>query len=172
MMLPSSDIKKEIFRRYNKKPRGWHVLVRRDRRGYYDTIVVQGKDVWFIKEERVKPYELVGFGISDIVDDKDVLSSFKPYQFGFRPVPKKLEAKTIKAFSDNRNLESLISKIIGTKPVPLNKITGKLALQGPILYPNKPLNLLSNQDDVDLKLRTSLEKLLYKKYPYLLTTYL
>ncbi|MCP8310136.1 MAG: hypothetical protein L6M37_01015 [Candidatus Methylarchaceae archaeon HK02M1] len=172
MMLPSSDVKKDIFERYNRKPKGWHVLVRRDQRGHYDTIFLHGKDVWFIKEEPVKPYELVGFGIADKVDDEDALSSIKPYQFGFRPIPKKHIAETIKAFRDRRKIESVISKIMTIKPVPFDEITSKLAVQGPILYPNNPINLLSNQDEIDLKLRSELEKLLYRKYPYLLTTYL
>lgn len=171
-MLSSIEIKKEIFRRYNNQPKGWHVLVNKDLKGHYDTIFVHGKDIWFLKEEFVKPYEPVGFGIADTIDYCDALDSIKSYQYGFRPLTKKLlnELEQQSTY-DKQGRSNLIKKIINTKPVSLDKINSKIAVHGPMFFPNHPINLMSNQNDLDLKLRIELEKLLYRKFPYLLTTY-
>ncbi|MCP8317029.1 MAG: hypothetical protein H3Z51_09260 [archaeon] len=170
-MISSSDAKRDIFNLYNKKPRGWHVFIKKDQRGYYDTIVVHGKDVWFIKEEQVKPYELIGFGIKEEIEDKEAFKSIRPYQFGFRPVSGELVDNIMETFSKGKNLDSVINKIMSEKPLPIDRIKSELMVQGPVYY-TKPINLTSNQSELDMKLRIELEKLLYKKYPHLLTTYL
>ena len=172
MMIPSSDVKKEIFRLYNQKPRGWHVFIKKDQRGYCDTIFVHGKDVWFIKEEQVKPYELIGFGIKEKIEDKELFGSIKPYQFGFRQISKEIVNETMDTFTTGKNIDSAISRIMREKPLPIDRIKGELIVQGPVIYPAKPMNLISNQSEVDTKLKIELEKLLYKRYPHLLTTYL
>ncbi|MGQ9470001.1 MAG: hypothetical protein ACUVTD_09350 [Nitrososphaerales archaeon] len=172
MMISSSDVKKEIFRLYNQKPRGWHVFIGKDQRGYHDTIVVHGKEVWFIKEEQVKPFEFVGFGVKKEIEDKEVFKSISSYQFGFRPISKELLDETMRALSKGKNIDNVISKIMSKKPLPIDMIKSELMAHGPLIYHAKPINLISNQSEVDIKLRMELEKLLYKKYPHLLTTYL
>jgi hypothetical protein len=171
-MIPSSDVKREIFELYNKRPRGWHVFIKKDQRGYYDTIFVHGKDVWFIKEEQANPYELIGFGIKEEIEDKEPFKDMKPYQFGFRQISKAFLDETMYAFTKGENIDSTISKIMREKPLPINRIRSELMVHGPVIYPLQPMNLVSNQSELDMKLRTELEKLLYKKYPHLFTTYL
>ncbi len=172
MMISSSDVKREIFRLYNKKPRGWHVFIGKDQRGYYDTIVVHGKDVWFIKEEQIKPYELIGFGIKEEMGDNEVLKDIRPYQFGFRSLSKKIADEVIESFSNDKSVDRIMSKIMSEKPLPIDRIRSEFIVQGPVIYPAKPMELVSNQGEIDMKLRMELNKLLYKKYPHLLTTYL
>ncbi|MGQ9718678.1 MAG: hypothetical protein ACUVWK_02360 [Nitrososphaerales archaeon] len=170
-MLSSNDVKREVFRRYNQQPRGWHVFVRRDQKGYYDTIIVHDKDLWFMKEEQINPYELVGFGVEEEIENKGTLKDIAPYQFGFRPLPKKLLDEIMEAFSKNEKIDGMMSKIMSIKPLPIDKIRSDFLIHGPLVYPPKSLNLISNQSVIDTKLRVELDKLLYKKYPHLFTTY-
>jgi len=171
-MISSSDVKREIFKLYNKRPMGWHVFIKKDQKGYYDTIFVHGKDVWFIKEEQANPYELIGFGIKEEIEDKESFKDMKPHQFGFRQISKELIDETMDAFIKGENVDSTISKIMRENPLPIDRIKSELMVHGPVIYPSKPMNLISNQSELDTKLRMELERLLYKKYPHLLTTYL
>lgn len=171
-MISSSDVRREVFRLYNQRPKGWHVFIRKDLRGYYDTIFVHEKEVWFLKEEQVKPNELIGYGIKERMEDIEAFESMKPYQFGLRQISRELINETMDAFTKGNNLDSVISRIMSEKPLPIDRIESELMVQGPVILPVKPINLISNQSEVDTKLRTELEKLLYKKHPHLLTTYL
>ncbi|MEM3539254.1 MAG: hypothetical protein QW193_03225 [Nitrososphaerales archaeon] len=171
-MLPSSSVKKEIFSLYNKDPKGWYILIKKDQKGYYDTIIAHGKDVWFIKEEQVNPYELIGFGVKRELENNEALKFIRPYQFGFRPIPKEIKDEVIKSFNDNKKLNRIISEIMREKPMPIDRIKSEFIVQGPLIYSTKPIELISNQSGIDVKLRMELDKLIYKKYPHLLTTYL
>jgi hypothetical protein len=171
-MMPSSDVKREIFSLYNKKPRGWHVFIKKDQRGYYDTIVTHEKDIWFIKEEQINPYDLIGFGFKEEIEDKEALKSIRPYQFGFRPLSKKIVDEVMESLSNNKNMDRIMSKIMREKPLPIGRIRSEFMVQGPVIYPAKPMELISNQNEIDMKLRTELNKLIYKRYPHLFTTYL
>jgi len=171
MMLSSNDVKREVFRRYNQQPRGWHVLVRRDQKGYYDTIFVHDKDLWFIKEEQINPYELVGFGVEREIENKEALKDILPYQFGFRPVSKKFLGEIMDAFSKNERIGGVMDKIMSIKPLSIDRIRSDFLVHGPLVYPSKSLNLISNQSEIETKLRVELDKLLYKRYPHLFTTY-
>jgi hypothetical protein len=170
-MQPSFSVKKEIFRLYNKNPKGWYVLIKKDQIGYYDTIIAHEKDVWFIKEEQVNPYELIGFGVKKDIEDDEALKSIRPYQFGFRPLSKKIADEVLESFNNDKSLDRVMSKIIREKPLPINRIKSEFIVQGPVIYPAKPMELVSNQGEIDMKLRAELKKLIYKKYPHLLTTY-
>lgn len=171
-MIPSPTIKREIFRLYNKNPKGWYVLIKRDQKGYYDTTITHGKDVWFIKEEQINPYELVGFGVKVELEEKEVLKSIRQYQFGFRPISKKIADEFMESFNDDKNFGKIMRKIMKEKPMPIDMIKSEFIVQGPLIHSTKPIELISNQSEIETKLRMELDKLIYKKYPHLLTTYL
>ncbi|MEM3383449.1 MAG: hypothetical protein QXL52_05535 [Nitrososphaerales archaeon] len=171
-MLPSYILKREIFKLYNKDPIGWYILIRRDQKGYYDTTIVHKKDVWLIKEEQINPYELIGFGFKGELENNEALKFIRSYQFGFRPISKKILDDFMISLNDEKNLSKLMSKIIEEDPVPVDKIKSEFMVQGPLIYPTKPIELISNQNEMDVQLKIELDKLIYRKYPHLLTTYL
>lgn len=170
-MLPSVELKKQIFRRYNEEPKDWYVFTSRDLRGYLDTIVVHGQDVWLIKEEQINPYESTGFGVRERVEKAEAFRASSPYPFGFRPLPQELVKEMMKAIGRGTDIRESIDRAMGIRPLPIHKIRSDVMMQGPILYSPKPVRITPNQEALDAKLRLELGRLLNRKYPHLLSTY-
>ncbi|MEM4298195.1 MAG: hypothetical protein QW815_07500 [Nitrososphaerota archaeon] len=168
-MRSSKEIRRELIQEYNKDPTGWRVYVGRDVRGYTDLIFTHGRDVWFLKEEAISPYENVGLGIKSVMA-RDGLAPSLP-TFGFRPLSKDLVESVWKAISEQRGVGNLIMKLLDQKPRPLSSIMAEALLEGPIIGSPRTLEIFPEQRELDLKLRRDLEKLLERKYPHLLTTY-
>ena len=68
-LTPSDDSRKEIMERYNKNPKGWYVFNGRDSKGFTNTIVIRGREIWIMKDEMINPYKSIGLGIKDDLPD-------------------------------------------------------------------------------------------------------
>ena len=79
---PSNSTKKEIMNRYNKDPKGWYIFTGRDQRGFQDTVVIQGTDIWMLKEERINPYQTIGLSMKEELPDHFSRRGFNT--FGYR----------------------------------------------------------------------------------------
>lgn len=55
---------------YDQDPTGWKMLRGRDRKGHYDTYVMNQKSLWQLKTEFKNPHQPAGIG-SKIMDDPD-----------------------------------------------------------------------------------------------------
>lgn len=169
-MLPSDKLRRDILKQYDEQPRGWHILTAKDSRGYLDTIVVHGQDVWFLKEERISPYQVVGFGIQYTA--KESVKRLPGYTFGFRPLSRRLLASFEGAVSQGRQLDEVIMRALRTRPAPWSQITSPVTLQGPVFHLEKtPLLMPAQQKDFDAQLRQEVDRLLLRKYPHLKTMY-
>lgn len=172
MILPADEVKKRIARLYNEDPRGWHMLAGLDSKGYHDLLVIHGSEFWYIKEQTVNPYKTVGFGAYGRLEKTVLPQLASSFSYGLRPLTHKQALRLFEALQTGRNLGDILYSLLSAQPAPLSQIKAPAVLQGPILQTAKPIAFLSEgQQKLDLKLRKELEKLLYEKYPHLLTQY-
>jgi len=161
----SENIREEIERKYNKNPRGWHILTGKSDDNFYNSVILHGKDMWIIKEEFLNPFKTIGLGDKVKIGEefKPILKN--PYSYGFRPLTESQGRMIL-----NENFSSrMIHKILSTEPLPYDDIRS-LALEGPIISaPN--LRFSDKQEELDIKLRKSLRKLIYREYPELTKGY-
>ena len=172
MILPADEVKKRIVKLYNDDPKGWHMLAGLDSKGYHDLLVIHGSEFWYIKEQTINPYKTVGFGAHGRLEKIPFPQLASNFPYGLRPLNHEQALRLFEALQTGRNLGSVLHSLLSAQPAPISQIKAPMVLQGPILQTAKPIALLSeDQRELDLKLRRELEKLLYEKYPHLLTQY-
>lgn len=171
-MKPAEDIKKEVLKRYDSNPSGWRVLVGRDRRGYTDLVISHDSDIWLIKEELINPFHSVGFGVRDKIVSLEAFEKTAPYTFGLRPLSERQMRNVVLALRSGRSPSKLLAKILRTDPIASTEIASPGILQGPVIHSAKGIELISEkQAELDRQLRLELERLLMRKYPQTIATY-
>ena len=171
-MEPAEDVKKEILKRYDSNPSGWRVFVGRDRRGHFDLIVSHDSDMWLIKEEQINPFLSVGFGVRDKVVKFEAIEKISPYTFGLRPLSERQMMKVALALRSNESPSKLLARALMADPVASTEIRSPGILQGPVIHSAKGIELISErQAELDRELRLELERLLMRKYPQTIATY-
>lgn len=168
-MQTSTDVRKQIFSRYNQDPQGWKVFVSRDSKGYYNTFFIHGKEAWIIKEHRINPYESIGYGEHTAQDDisPDLLS----HPFGFRPVSKRLIENVLTQRSSQDSMFSLTDSILRQKPVPIKRISSPIVIEGPVIHAPSSLKVMPQQEELEENMAKGLNTLLSRRYPHLSSTY-
>ncbi|MFQ6011802.1 MAG: hypothetical protein ACE5KG_06490, partial [Nitrososphaerales archaeon] len=81
----SNEVRKKALSAYNRSPKGWKVTVTRDSSGFYNTIIVNEKNIWLMKEEIINPFKTEGYGIVETLDKEPELGA-SGSSFGFRPL--------------------------------------------------------------------------------------
>jgi len=167
----SNEVRKKALSAYNQSPKGWKVTVTRDSSGFYNTIIVNRKNIWLIKEEVINPFRTAGYGIVDTLDEEPQFNS-PDSSFGFRP----LKADSLELAQNEEDLrrrsDLLLKETLTRDPVSLDRITTPLTIQGPMLYSDKRDVIFSPQHrELDFKLKVELEKLISRRHPHLRTTY-
>ncbi|MEM1524761.1 MAG: hypothetical protein QW372_00215 [Nitrososphaerales archaeon] len=169
-MESASELKRKIFKRYEEEPTGWQVYTAKDQYGHINTIFIHGKDVWFLKEEFINPYETIGVGVKDTLSASSI-PIIKP-NFGFRPLTKRMMIEIINAYEGKGSLKEIIKKVLNTNPLPLSDIRTPLIMEGPIMHTIQGIpSIVNKQEELDMKLRIELNNLINKKYPHLTTIY-
>lgn len=161
------------MQRYDEDPRGWRVLVGKDKYGFFDVLFSHGPELWQIKEHEVNPYKFVGYG-AKLRGVGRTLAGISPYSFGLRPISEANTKELAGALDDPRTIVEIMSKIMSSKPVPSREaLDGSVVLQGPVVQSFRPIELVSErQRELDRKLRGELEKLVQRKYRHTLTPYI
>lgn len=171
-MQPAEKLKREIARSYDSNPKGWNVFVGRDNRKFSQTLISNSSNVWVLKEEMINPYKSVGLGVK-LVDQIDSLKSVTPQEFGLRPLNQGQIKKLIDLTRKEKSPRDLLLGIMKSKPVSSSNIKSPLILQGPIMTTENPLSLLSDKHrELDRKLNSELNRLLFRKYPQTVIPYL
>jgi hypothetical protein len=159
----------EIMKRYDSNPRGWQVYIGRGSGGYQNLFISHKTDslLYQIKQYYLNPYKSLGVGAK--IEGKQ-LTLVESHEFGLRPVP---QNELLKLFDENL-CHKILQEILGRDPISIrdaSKVSGLLS--GPILHVNQTSGLLSKeQEELDLKLRLELEKLLWKNYPERMKLYI
>jgi len=168
----ADEVKMEILDLYDKDPRKWHILSGRDGFGHHDIVVMHGTDVWIVKEQLINPYKSVGFAVKTL-NKVDPFENIESAQCGIRPVSPTQIAQIIETIQAGKNAHELLSEIMSQKPISLHEVRSPAVVQGPVLHVNRPTDFLSiKQYDLELKLRTELEKLLMRKHSQTMIPYM
>jgi hypothetical protein len=154
----------KIMNQYNKQPVGWTVLT--DPKG--NMLVLGPSKGYMLKILPLNPQEYTGVGT--VIEDTEELRGVTELgpSYGFRPFSKKEAEELIRSLSQGDKQNRLISQLLRKKPVPtweLEKKKPSTVVSGPIIgHPN--LSAISrSQKELELKLRSEVEKLFRKKYP-------
>ena len=162
----ADQVKKEIARRYSVDPDGWQVLYGRKPGGISDLMVVHGSDMWMIKENLVNPRRSIGLGAKGHLREGEEIKTFSPYSFGLRPLPREQMEELMLRLVSGKSTRKMMRAIMMTRPSSPKDITSPVVMQGPVVYSERPIELISETHrELSEKLDEELEKLLYKKYP-------
>jgi hypothetical protein len=168
----ADDARRQILKLYDKDPTNWHILSGRDRHGYHDLVVVHDTDLWIIKEQLINPYKSVGLAVKALGKADDI-KSFESPQCGIRPVSQTQIQEIVETIRAQKSVHDVLSEVMSHRPVSFRDLRSPAMVQGPILYVDRPIDLISTkQHDVDVKLKIELEKLLMKKYGQTIIPYL
>jgi hypothetical protein len=162
-MEESTDIRKEIFRKYNKDPLNWRVFAEVDRSFYQDLVIVHEREAWFLKEMAINPEKTIGLGVREKLGSTIPKSSLST--FGFREVRPT-------DFNPRANLDEFLTKILARQPKPLPMVFGRenFILQGPVSF-GRPKEIDDIYNRIQQDLKRGLDNLVMKKYPHLKTIY-
>ena len=173
MSKSSEEIKKEITKEYNKDPLGWNLFAGRDAESHLELIVTHRDTFWYIKEEIINPKKTLGVGIRRRIDEEALkgLPTKKVFQFGFRPIDNS-HINSLLMSKSQEQFNKILIKLLSMPPIPATKeVRTNLGILGPV-YPRNSINTFMNsQKELDLKLRSELEKLLIKKHPEAILPY-
>ncbi|MEM2942584.1 MAG: hypothetical protein QXT81_04090 [Candidatus Bathyarchaeia archaeon] len=169
---PLERLKKEIAKSYDSNPLGWSIHVGRDRRNFSQILVSHGSQLWILKEEWINPYKSVGFG-ARLECGGESLRVPGTQEFGLRPLAPKQMKQLAELMSRNEDPRDLLLRVMRSSPIASHDIRSPLVLQGPIIASPNPLSLLSDKhQELDLRLREKLERLLLRKHPQTVIPYL
>ena len=173
LMLDSTKIRREIARLYEKDPEGWHVLVGRDRSGFYDALISHGTEAWQVKEYQVNPYKFVGLGSRlPSLTSGPLLPQEHP--FGLRSIGMDQMKEIASVVDDPKSMSELAAKLLSRSPISVREaVESPAVLQGPILQSPTPLEALSSAHTrLDEKLRKELRSLVNREFRHTVTPYI
>jgi hypothetical protein len=163
------EILYEVFKKYNKKPNNWKVLISRNASGFWDVVFSNNEEAWIIKLDTIFKANPIGIGVK--LDEEIKKDEIDDFPYGFRPIPKPLIRNLTKEIQEkNLSLEEASKKIINElKAIPPKPIT--IAQQSPItaVGPHhilQKLPLSQKQKSLDKILNEQLRKTLRVKYPW------
>jgi hypothetical protein len=172
-MLDSTKIRREIARLYDKNPEDWHVLVGRDKLGFYDALISHGMEAWQLKEYQVNPYKFVGLGSRlPALPAGQLIPQEQP--FGLRAIGLDQMKEIASVLDDPASMSELAAKLLSRKPVSATEaVESPAVLQGPILQSPRPLETLSSAHmKLDARLRKELRNLVNREYRHTVTPYI
>ncbi len=165
-MRTADEAKREIARRYSADPDGWQVLYGRNPGGNNDLIVVHGSRVWIIKENPINPYQSVGLAARGRLRRGEDIKRFSPYSFGLRPLETEQINDLMTRLMTGKSAQEVVREIMKIKPSSPRNIRSPVVVQGPVVYSQRPIELISETHrKLSEQLDEELERLLYKKYP-------
>lgn len=165
--IPIDRIEKEFMEEYNKNPRGWRVLSSRARDGYYNLYVVNFNtgDAYILKFDSPFKLQPIGVGFKARIDDLNI-QGVRTYEYGFRPLNRELLRKVIKSIKLREHpllIGDEVKKILSIEPKPISEVAGKPAVEGPLMIIRNPEAISLKQIELEYKLRSELEKLMFRK---------
>ncbi|RLG69187.1 hypothetical protein DRN93_00790 [archaeon] len=166
----SDEVRREISRRYEKSPEGWHVISGLTDLGDYEMVIMRGNEVWILREWPLNPNEKIGFGAHSSLDSQIVLPETFP--FGVRPVEEE-EVELLEEYADDEEMfTSILSHIARSRPRRFSEVTTPFLLQGPIISVRNPTSLLSAKyRELSRRLRHEINKVIKQKYHFILSDY-
>ncbi|MGQ4834738.1 MAG: hypothetical protein ACP6IS_12710 [Candidatus Asgardarchaeia archaeon] len=171
-MISAEQARQEIWQTYSSNPFGWKVYVGKDKNGFYDILVVHKDTMWIIKEFQVNPYKTIGFALKEKLDPFTKLPESR-YPFGLRPINNEKVFKILSDLRNGRSAQEIIVELLSQEPTTPDEVEDKPAVAGPVVISKEtPFKYLSEkQQEVNVRLKKELEKLIRRKYSYLYLDY-
>ncbi|MHA1301804.1 MAG: hypothetical protein ACTSO9_20480 [Candidatus Helarchaeota archaeon] len=163
-MTSFEEIMAEIKKLYNKNPLDWQISVSKDRHNHGNILITNPnyKSLWQIKIDSLyRPNPIsVGAKIKDF-EIEDNINSNLP-SFGYRPLFDEQLEQLQNKLMDKKPVDKLILDILQNEPVSLKNTKSKGFLEGPVTF-TPPGYISKRQKELDLKLKSDLDKLKYRK---------
>lgn len=162
---PIDEIMAEMMRQYDRNPLKWGISISRGRGGYGDIFILSPEgELWQIKIDSVyKPQPLgMGMKVGGVEDSEKVISRKIP-SYGFRPISRTHMNDLKEKILQDKPMDRTIREILSKKPAPLSEIGGAGVIHGPITLSDHSGYLSGRQMELDLKLKKSLDRLLYER---------
>nr|MDO8099504.1 hypothetical protein [Candidatus Njordarchaeota archaeon] len=174
--VDSRKIRREIARKYESDPKNWRLFWSIDKKGYNDLLVAKDSDIWWLKEAQINPLLSVGCGVKRYIEEDLMNRVFDQkgftYPFGLRPITDDHMKKIISALTAGENPHTPILEVLRSEPKPFKEIETSFLMQGPFQHIRTLNDLLSEkQRELDAKLSSELERLIFKRYPQLYMSY-
>jgi|CryGeyStandDraft_7_1057128.scaffolds.fasta_scaffold50836_4 hypothetical protein len=170
---------REIFRRYNKKPDGWQVLMGRSLGGFYDMLFSSPDGVWQLKLDTIYRPNPIGFGVR-LEEDSSKVPIMEAPPYGHRPVHIDGMMVKIKHLMESKlqpeqMMSNIIENIVGTldierimesPPLPTDRIRTPITAIGPYIQQPTIEPISSRQKELSTKLDDELKRLMRIRYPW------
>ncbi|MEM3404575.1 MAG: hypothetical protein QXJ17_08575 [Nitrososphaeria archaeon] len=158
------DIIRKVYERYNKNPQGWRVVIGNDDKGYPTILFYSPEEVWELKlDSFYKPNPIV-VASSQPTSKETEDSTLESPGYGFRPVDDRKARAIIESLKKKSLPSELVKNVLKKEPISLEEIRDeRMVLHGPIIHAPKLPIISEQQVDLDIKLRTELQKLLMNR---------
>jgi hypothetical protein len=161
--LPVDQLMRKLSSKYNKDPADWTVLIGEPKGTHNDIFISTGKELWQLKVDSLYRSRPIGLGMK--VGGKEeasrVIKEEEP-SYGLRPLPENMIRKFIDGAIGYEDMVPIVDKVMKSRPRRVADIESSVVLQGPLQF-GGPVELSSKQRDLNLKLRHSLDRLLFEK---------
>ncbi len=161
--LPVDQLMRTLSRKYNKDPADWTVLISEPKGTHNDIFISTGKELWQVKVDSLYRSKPIGLGmrVGGKEEAERVINEDKP-SYGLRPLPDNLIRRFIDGAIGYEDIGPIVDKVLKSEPRRIADIDTSTILQGPVQF-GSPLELSSKQRDLNLRLRHSLDRLLFEK---------
>lgn len=161
--LPVDQLMRKLSSKYNKNPADWTVLIGEPKGTHSDIFISTGNELWQVKVDSLYRSKPIGLGmkIGGKEEAERVLREETP-SYGLRPLPDNLIRRFIDGAIGYEDIVPVVDKVLKSNPRRIADIDSPAVLQGPVQF-GSPEELSSRQRDLNLKLRRSLDRLLFEK---------
>jgi hypothetical protein len=161
--LPVDQLMRKLSSKYNSDPGDWTVLIGEPKGTHNDIFISTGKELWQVKVDsfyRSKPIGL-GMKVGGEEEASKVIREEEP-TYGLRPIPEDMIRKFIDGAIGDEDMVPIVDKVLKSKPRRVADLESSAVLQGPVQF-GGPAELSGKQRDLNLKLKRSLDRLLFEK---------
>jgi len=155
---------KKVYAKYNKNPLGWKVLISNDEKGFPTVMFFSREEVWELKLDSLYKPNPICVGTNFTNPGEKSTQKFQSPNYGFRPVENDKAKIILESLLKEKTPTNVVKEILEKEPKSLEDIEErKMVLHGPIIHSPK-LPLISEQQvDLDIKLRSELQKILWNR---------
>ncbi len=161
--LPVDQLMRKLSSKYNKNPADWRVLIGEPKGTHSDIFISTGSELWQIKVDSLYRSRPIGLGmrVGGREEAERVIREETP-SYGLRPLPDDLIRRFMDGAIGYEDIVPVVDKVLKSKPRRVADIDTSAVLQGPVQF-GGPEELTRKQRELNLKLRRSLDRLLFEK---------
>lgn len=154
---------RKLSSKYNTNPADWTILIGEPKGTHSDIFISTGEELWQVKVDsfyRSKPIGL-GMKVGGEEEASKVIREEEP-TYGLRSIPEDMIRKFIDGAIGDEDMVPIVDKVLKSKPRRVADLESSAVLQGPVQF-GGPAELSGKQRELNLKLKRSLDRLLFEK---------